>query len=140
MTNLQPFFITVVFITKRKPKNTKFYVLVTQMDSEWRFQFQKQVIIKIPVKNDQVTNLLYNSHFFYQKKYLLEESPKIMQIYRKNIKKPLKKFCKNLTQQVRVRVKKNAEICPNVKGSLMATRQKENLQQNDNAQMILIID
>ena len=44
------------------------------MDPEWLFQFQKQVIIKKPVKNDQVTTLLYNCRFYYRKeaqKYLV---------------------------------------------------------------------
>ena len=52
MTKLRPFFVTVVFITERKPKNAQFYVLVAWVDPEWLFQFQKNVIIKNPVRND----------------------------------------------------------------------------------------
>ena len=50
MTKLWHFFIDVVFITKRKPRNAQFSVLVMWVDPEWRFQFQKQVIIKKPGK------------------------------------------------------------------------------------------
>ena len=44
------FCITIIFITKRKPRNTQFYVLVTRVHPERCFQFQKQVIIKFLVK------------------------------------------------------------------------------------------
>ena len=129
MTKLWPFFITVIFITERKPRNAQFSVPITWVDLECHFQFQKHVIVNIPVKTDQVTTLFNNCRFYNRKKDLLEESPEIMQIYKKNIRKPLKKFCKNLTQQVRVTVKKNAKICPDLKRSLMAIRQKSNSQQ-----------
>ena len=67
MTKLRTFFITIIFITERNSKNAQFYVLATRVDPEWLFQFQKQVIIKQPVKNDRVTALLYNFHFYYRK-------------------------------------------------------------------------
>ena len=76
MTKLRPFFITVVFITERKHRNAQFFVLVTLVDPEWLFQFQKQV--PILVKTDNVTALFYNSRFYNRKKDLLEESPEIM--------------------------------------------------------------
>ena len=41
MTKLWPFFITVFFITERKPRNAQFFVLDTWVDPEWLFQFQK---------------------------------------------------------------------------------------------------
>ena len=44
------------------------------------------------VKNDQVTTLLCNYHFYNQKKYLCEESPEIMQIYRKKNQETLEKI------------------------------------------------
>ena len=66
MTKLRPFFITVIFITERKPRNAQFSVLVVLVDPKWIFQFQKQVIIKNQVRNDQVTFLLYNYHFYYR--------------------------------------------------------------------------
>ena len=67
MTKLCPFFITAIFITERKPRNAQFFVLVTSVDPEWLFQFQKQLIIKWPVKNDQVTTIVYNYRFYGQK-------------------------------------------------------------------------
>ena len=67
MTKLRPFCITSTFITERKPINTQFSVMVAGAEPEWRFQFQKQVIIKTPVKNDQVMALLYNCCFCYWK-------------------------------------------------------------------------
>ena len=78
MTKLRPFCITVVFINERKPRNAQFYVLVTWVDPEWLFQFQKTGYNKKPVKTDQVTELFYKCHFYNWKKYLLEESSKIM--------------------------------------------------------------
>ena len=71
MTKLRPFFITVIFVTERNPINTKFFVLVACLDPEWNLQFQKPVIIKIMVKNNQVTTL-------YRKK---ERKPKNAQKY-----------------------------------------------------------
>ena len=68
MTKLRPFFITVVFITERKPRNAQFFVLVTLVDPERLFQFQKQVIIKKPVKNDQVTTLSITAIFITERK------------------------------------------------------------------------
>ena len=67
MTKLQPFVITIVFITERKPKNAQLSVLATWVDPEWLLQFQKQVIIKNPVQNDQLMALLYNYRFNYWK-------------------------------------------------------------------------
>ena len=37
------------------------------VDPEWLFQFKTQVIIKDLVRNDQVTAIFYNCHFYYRK-------------------------------------------------------------------------